>query len=532
MKTATNKWLNVLAVITLIISLSIQEATGQSLLKKLKNAANKELNKVVPPSKPATTPTTENNQQNPTETPAATQTHENKINNTNVASVTIPPVVEIPKEIHLVPNPDGNDYNFNNPIIYKNKLYFQISSSTGSNQLAEYDGTKVRAIFSSNSPIEPDSSLDMLSRIIKTDRHELVSSDIKFNDLPITYNNKLYIFSGSKLFQFDGSNLTPIPIPKHWIKCHEPFVFKNKLYFTIEYIKDITLSEERVDERTHKIIPKRIVQVAVNELEQYDGKDTALISACLLLYKFMAFYNSNLYIYDLKSFSIFQFDGTTFSSLQDHFKIGESEIMYVQSQPIVYKNKLYFSCTHQSLLNPNEVKVQLANYDGKKIEFIANPNKDVYPGAPAFIINDKLYCQNEAKSGSNELLQFDGTNFIVIPNPGIKAKFTGYPISYNNKLFLSYNNRLAEYDGNAIKYITNSADELSNNNFREIFYSDPIVYKNKLYFKFWKQLAWYNGTELNIIKDAAGQYGGYPIVYNNRLYFIYKNQLAYLDEGN
>ena len=120
-----------------------------------------------------------------------------------------------------------------------------------------------------------------------------------------------------------------------------------------------------------------------------------------------------------------------------------------------------------------------------------------------------------------QLGQFDGTNLKMIPFPQPQtlsyATSQGPLIVFNNKLYLSYDSKLAEFDGSSITLKPNPVTSLS---------YDPIVYNNKLYLNYGGILIQFDGTSFERIKInpdqfnvERGNYNGSPFIYDNKLYF-------------
>jgi len=103
-------------IISLIICCSWQPVCGQSLLQRLKDKANKELNKALPAQTPH--PDSASKQQ-PLPNNAAATSSQHASNN---ASAYDPG--RLPPEIHLVSTENITINTFINPLVFNNKLYF------------------------------------------------------------------------------------------------------------------------------------------------------------------------------------------------------------------------------------------------------------------------------------------------------------------------------------------------------------------------------------------------------------------------
>ncbi len=272
-----------------------------------------------------------------------------------------------------------------------------------------------------------------------------------------------------------------------------------------------------------------------------------------------------------------------------------------QDLPIVFNNKLYFRYLNQA------GNYQLAQYNGSSITLIANPDagkgfdafesvlpapiiyngklyiqyatptayklaefNDInlqivpsqdslqsYVGAP-IIYNNKFYTVWYTLKGNDQLVEYNGSTFQIIPNPDQDGDFVAtsydgsinnypHPIIYNNKLYLTYEIgdrdnvfQLAQYDGQNVTLIPNPDDGGS------IFYNDPIIYNNQLYVNyndttldqagdvdFISYLGQYNGENLDLIKNPDSSYLYFPttkfIDYNSQLFF---NEIIYGRGGN
>lgn len=135
-----------------------------------------------------------------------------------------------------------------------------------------------------------------------------------------------------------------------------------------------------------------------------------------------------------------------------------------------------------------------------------------------------------------------GQSFTFFSNPnGFEASgagYTGTPIIYNGKLYMSYENNsgnfmLTEFDGNSLEFISNPADHSNPN---RGYIGAPIIYNNSLYLKYngndnLKRLVSFNGTDLTFIPVPVDYNIGYdfaskPYIFNNKLYTGFRNSIG------
>ena len=455
-------------VIIFLASLSLQKVDGQGFLKKLKDAANKEINKVTYPKPTQNTPKTAAND-NVSNNKA--ETGNNRTTPTNVSNAS-PLMDEVPKGIHLITDSSGFDYNSAEPMILNDRLLFvhQSQVKDNGNQFADFNGTSLKIINIPDSLYgHPKNSPGGLS--------------LK----PVAYKNNIYIPTlNHKILKYNGTTLTPIVSDNAEDGFLNPFLFRDNLYLEISYGNGF-------------------------QLAHYDGTTISNLGIwgvpMLQETGFPILFNNNLYFDGLT-----KFDGQKLISFNDIiWKTSSSQILPQVFYPFVYKKVLYFGCMFQIFNGMQHYAEELAAFDGEKIKIVANPDKLKFDTKFPIAFNDKLYL------GSG-LLEFDGTKITLIRDTN---GIYGTAIVYKKKLYFQQDNKLMQYDGVNLNSITVIG-----------YFTNPVEYNGKLYFLDGGDLDYYNGTEVKKVIYIEGGSFYPPIVYKNKLFFIYKKQLAYLDEGN
>ncbi|MEO6453255.1 MAG: hypothetical protein ABIN97_04245, partial [Ginsengibacter sp.] len=195
------------------------------------------------------------------------------------------------------------------------------------------------------------------------------------------------------------------------------------------------------------------------------------------------------------------------------------------------------------IASKNDYIMQLAQFDGKKLELIPNPNKgDGYNGDPIVVNNILyfLYGSSNWEYGSPHnsfphLAKFDGKLITLISNPDKGHYIRGSQVEYNSNLYLTYINalgisHLARYDGSKLQLLPNPD---KGNGFNGTLF----VYNGKLFSgyrnaKGIQQLAVYDGHLFKLIfgPGRRGKYGfSDPVIYKNKLFFDWDSNLAYLE---
>ncbi|MDQ6761290.1 MAG: hypothetical protein M3015_01540, partial [Bacteroidota bacterium] len=185
--TRVNKMIVVKLIgIIFLTNLSFQKVDGQSWLKKIKDAANKEMNKVTSPKATQGVPSA-NNHANARDSIMGTKTYNNS-NNVNVVKSV--PGEELPKEIHIIPNSDSFNFNYESPILFNDKLL-----GNKGNQFSEFNGNSFKNIYI------PDSLYGI------PDRNFSEGLDLK----PVIYKNEIYIPTLThRILKYNGTTLTPV----------------------------------------------------------------------------------------------------------------------------------------------------------------------------------------------------------------------------------------------------------------------------------------------------------------------------------
>ena len=346
---------------------------------------------------------------------------------------------------------------------------------------------------------------------------------------PIICNDKLYFkyeseYRTYQLAQYDGTSITLIPNPDRGVLqgyIGSPIVFNNNLY--IDYTDS----------------------AGDHQLAKYDGTTLSVVhfpSVNNFGYRARAFvFNNNLYIsYRGSSWDQwYKYDGTKLTPLVNNDKAYDDGDY---SNPIVLNDKLYFSYSQRY----KEI-FQISECNGSSLHVIPLPPNGGKPEGWQ-IIYDKKLCFSYTKGQISQLVLFDGNNFNFISNPdsGYGVSAIDSPFIYNNKLYFGYSHsrttQLAQYDGKTITLFPNLDEDRSS---RTLYYTH-IVFNNKLYFAYHSgddassltvnHLMQYDGKNFKLIpnlveNDNKSQYGGENVIYNNKLYFVYSSKLAYLEDS-
>ena len=372
-----------------------------------------------------------------------------------------------------------------------------------------------------------------------------------YDGSPIICKNKLCLFYGNHLVEYDGTNFKRIANPDFGnISNAPPIICNDKLYFKYE-------SEYRT-----------------YQLAQYDGTSITLIPnpdrGVLQGYIGSPIvYNNNLYIDYTDSagdHQLAKYDGTTLSVI--HFP-SMNNLGY-RAPAFVYNNNLYLfyhsfgmSLDKWYKYDGTNITPLLIDYTGCGIypnPFVLNNklNFCISKGVSQFsdgqigfwqIIYDNKLCFSYTKRQISQLVLFDGNNLNFISNPdaGYGVSNIDSPFIYDNKLYFGYSNQLAQYDGKSITLFPKLDDGRDS---RPLYYTH-IVFSNKLYFAYHSgddassltvnHLMQYDGKNFKLIpnleeNDIKSQYGGENIIYNNKLYFVYRRNnagaLAYLEDSS
>jgi len=254
----------------------------------------------------------------------------------------------------------------------------------------------------------------------------------------------------------------------------------------------------------------------------------------------------------------------------------------------LFNGKLYVSYSYGSYSG-----VKLAEFDGKNLRIIPNPDENLLPahgyiGLP-IIFNNKLYIRYADNTNNYHLAEFNGNSLTVISNPDSGFGYLGNPVILNNKIYFLYGNvggtiQLAFFDGKSIFLISNPDPGGSmvtsltykgalynlydagyepyqvqeflkfdgatfiavTNQYPDLLFlwNYPVIFHDKMYLQA-LNIASYNlvqsdGNSLYIIPNpdaGLGYYGGGNFLFTNKLFITYssasgQNQLAYLNDDS
>jgi hypothetical protein len=174
------------------------------------------------------------------------------------------------------------------------------------------------------------------------------------------------------------------------------------------------------------------------------------------------------------------------------------------------------------------------------IQLIPNPDNGKGFSRGFCIYDNKLFFQYQFRSEEFKLVSYDEKQITTVSNllnlSSFNPNFTKVPAIYNNKLYLSYQSNLAEYNGDTVKLISGP------NKFE--FNGWVTKYKNKMYFpiissglsSFTSQLANFDGNKINLISNLPGYKNvGLPfVIIQNKLNILinkgnFPNELGLFD---
>lgn len=400
------------------------------------------------------------------------------------------------------------------PIVFDGELYFQcakIISAPGTYeyQFAKYNGSSVSLIENPNNEINTSTllnpfifhdSLFIYFNNINSSQYKLAK--LKDNKLeyipgldmdllgkPFVFNENLYCFNDSILFEYDGIKPNLIPRPLSTGSYYMPFVFNNIIHF-IYRTNFRKLQLGYYNENTSYLFQNP---------DKGFGFDR----------DWKVEYNNKLYLRylnELREYQLAEFE------LISNPETGSLD----EVQPLVYKNSLYF-------VFKNSTNSYLAKYDGNQITLISNPAEILRIEKDLFLWNDELYIKCLNSNNKNQLGRYDGQKITLFSNIRDNDDgFSGMPIIFKNKLYfrytvLGYVRHLAKIEGDTITLIPN-LDKGGG------YIGDPIEYNNALYIYYLdandqSKLVKYQDIQNNVSNDLMNPFFIYPNPVSRELIF-------------
>ena len=343
----------------------------------------------------------------------------------------------------------------------------------------------------------------------------------------ITFRDEQYLFvdskAGMQLVAFDGTNFRLIPKPNPAGRFYAPAVIlNNKLY--------LHYGEGRV-----------------GYLAEYDGTSTRIVEDPpqkdfrLLLEVPPVAFNGKIYMQYKSSNSLLKklgvFDGTKIELID--LPLGDAE-QYV-STPCAYKNKLYFLSTFNAsfwLVVTTDGK----NFDHVDLSKLKLPNTGQWSWGPAFVYHNKLMMSVSYLSSGGygvQWMQFDGTNFVRLPNPGNTGTLLPMYFVARDTVFFEYQNSngpmLVKFDGKTMTPVHNFE--------RGHLGYLMAINNNKMYFSYiytgqngsldTTTMVCYEGSGLTAIPVPTGiAMPGAMMACNNLLYYNASGRLVEFDGQN
>jgi len=160
--------------------------------------------------------------------------------------------------------------------------------------------------------------------------------------------------------------------------------------------------------------------------------------------------------------------------------------------------------------------------NSQTIQLIPNPDNGKGVLGGFCVYDNKLFFKYQFRTEEFKLVSYDENQITTVSNLNLTSfnpNFTKVPAIYKNKLYLSYQSNLAEYNGDTVKLISGP------NKFE--FDGWVTMYKKKMYFPviysnsfgFTSQLANFDGNKINLISNLPGYNNvGIPfVVIQNKL---------------
>lgn len=501
----------ILFTITILILSYVSPA--QSFLKKIKDKVNSTINQI---NKPANTPaqtakdsTINKTQTNPSQKVDVSPNQANTNNQTNKEVLNHSNANDglYLSGIHTIKGINGESYGLDNPIIYKNILYYRY-----------YHKSQYYLVKCNNDKLQFADANDSLN----FDTRSNGSSDNYkgYIGYPVVYKDKLYLCvdSSSHLLAFyDGNKISILKrtyqkdgLPIEYLGY--PIVFNDKLY--IKSVFNSGYGFAVFDGTTLMPTENSFMSFSVfgsNKMGGYKHFGRNIL------------YNNSLYftLFHHNPYSLCYLSGKSYTIVP--FSSDCDECIYYNPL-IVFNNKLY-GVGMNVMKHPQGN--QLTELNGSKLNFIETPavlENNTYD-EHEFIDDPIIFHEDLYLNWSGKLVKFDGRTISLIHSPqNTDENYLGSPYVFNNKLYLQVgsdrHSQLAVVDGSNYTLIENPRIDG-----RELIYAgSPIAFNNELYLKFEMDfqspinglLCKYDGNKIIPVARCSG---AKPIICNNKLYF-------------
>ncbi len=360
--------------------------------------------------------------------------------------------------LSLIPNPDGGlGIYFQEPgqTVYHNKLYLGYINASKINQLASFDGDSLK-LFPN-----PDASTGGEAGSFRIFRDTLYG---------------LYI-NASNVYQFakvTSNGFVLIPNPDN-----SPYGFNFDYAFIFN----------------DRICARYVNAAGVAVLATFDGNawtmwpnpDNTTYGYQPL---FPIVYHNKLYIqyYTNHQFQLMEWDGTNNPVLIPNPENSSVNNGGYAGYPIVYNDTLFFKYYSADYTN------HLAKFDGTTVSLVPSPQAyNYYNGfinSPV-IYNNKLYLNYVALDGKSHLALYNNTSGTLsyYPNPDGGAGYQGQAFVYNNLLFFQYTNllkkwQLGYYNGTDSLNLLTSPPGAYNSIGSDGYTGYPLIWNNLLYLQY------------------------------------------------
>ncbi|MES2849296.1 MAG: hypothetical protein V4685_09575 [Bacteroidota bacterium] len=375
--------------------------------------------------------------------------------------------------LQLIPNPDNGQGVYFQSIqtVFDNKLFFIYNSAAGPQQLASFNGTSITLypnpdaspsgfigsfrILNNNLYVayQNVSGVTQLGRFNGSGITLIANPDASvngyYNNYSVVFGNKIvsrYVTAAGprQLATFDGTQWTILPnpdaTPNRGVQPVFPTLYNNKLYF--------------------------VYLTATNQyqLMQYDGSSNPTLIAnpqnsstngggATITDGMSIVYNDTLFFqyYDINNvYRLAKFGGTSVTLINN----PDATTYGYWWQPVIYNNGLYI------LYQTADAKRHLAQYkpNSGTINVIANPDAGGYTDQPV-IYGDKLYIRYLNAQNKYQLGSFDGSSIQLLANPNglyntaVNDGYMGFPVVWNEKLYMQYGSVPYGNAGNLAYYI-------------------------------------------------------------------------------
>ncbi len=356
---------------------------------------------------------------------------------------------------NIIPNPDAGQgvYFQSIQIVFNNKLFFIYLDVSGIQRLASFDGISITLYPN------PDGGLGFLG-----------SPRILNNTLYVAYSN----VSGVTQFgTFNGNGITLIPNPDNstiGFFNNYSVVFNNTLcsrYVTAAGPKQLAI----LNGTTWTLLPNP------------DNTTRGVTPV------FPAMYNSKLYFYYYSATNQYQYmeyDGINNPTLIANPQNSSVNNGGVIEFPLVLNGILYFQ--YYDIANV----YRLAKFDGTTISLVPNPDASPYGfyNTPV-LYNNNLYIIYRTSDQIYHLTQYlpASNSLNILPNPDGGLGYWDQKLVYGNNLFFQYNNassvfQLGYFNGSTIKLVANPPGVYNGAAGNNGYTGYPLVWNNILYMQY------------------------------------------------